>query len=25
LPADPTGNNLRVFVVSSAVRQVRFP
>jgi hypothetical protein len=24
-PADPTGNNLRVFVVASAVRQVRFP
>jgi hypothetical protein len=24
-PADPTGNNVRVFAVSSAVRQVRFP
>jgi hypothetical protein len=24
-PADPTGNNLRIFVVASAVRQVRFP
>lgn len=24
-PADPRANNLRVFVVSSAVRQVRFP
>lgn len=25
IPADARGNNLRVFVVSSAVRQVRFP
>lgn len=25
MPADPRANNLRVFVVSSAVRQVRFP
>ena len=25
IPADPRDNNLRVFVVSSAVRQVRFP
>jgi len=24
-PADPLGNNLRVFVVPSGVRQVRFP
>lgn len=24
-PADPCGNNLRVFVVASAVRQLRFP
>ena len=25
VPADPLGNNIRVFVVSSSVRQVRFP
>jgi hypothetical protein len=25
MPADPSGNNLRVFVVPSAVRQLRFP
>ena len=25
IPADARGNNLRVFIVSSAVRQVRFP
>lgn len=25
IPADPNGNNIRVFVVASAVRQVRFP
>jgi hypothetical protein len=24
-PADPRANNVRIFVVSSAVRQVRFP
>jgi hypothetical protein len=24
-PADPLANNIRVFVVSSSVRQVRFP
>jgi hypothetical protein len=25
VPADPLANNIRVFIVSSAVRQVRFP
>jgi len=24
-PADPRANNTRIFVVSSAIRQVRFP
>ena len=25
VPADPLANNIRVFIVSSSVRQVRFP
>jgi hypothetical protein len=25
IPADPLGNNIRIFIVSSSVRQVRFP
>ena len=25
VPADPLANNIRIFVVSSSVRQVRFP